>query len=52
MDAMSSTEESGRVVTIGGHTEIQDGQRVVVIAAGDSGIGLELGEIDRVFDAF
>jgi C4-dicarboxylate-specific signal transduction histidine kinase len=52
MDAMSATEESKRAVTIGGRTEIRDGQLVAVIPVRDSGIGLKLEEMDRLFEAF
>jgi C4-dicarboxylate-specific signal transduction histidine kinase len=52
MDAMSSTEESRRTVSIGGSTEVRDNQRVVVIAVRDCGIGLKREEMDRLFEAF
>jgi signal transduction histidine kinase len=52
MDAMSIIEESKRAVTIGGRTEIQEGQPVAVITVRDSGIGLKLREMDRLFEAF
>jgi C4-dicarboxylate-specific signal transduction histidine kinase len=52
MDAMSTIEESKRDVTIGGRTEIQEGQPVAVITVRDSGIGLKLEEMDRLFEAF
>ena len=52
MDAMSSTEESRRTVSIGGSTEVRDNQRVIVIAVRDCGIGLKREEMDRLFEAF
>jgi signal transduction histidine kinase len=52
MDAMSATEESKRTARIGGHTEIMDNQLVVVITVRDSGVGLTLEEMDKLFEAF
>ena len=52
MDAMSSTDESRRIVSICGRTEVRDSQSVVVIAVQDSGIGLKLEEKNRLFEAF
>ena len=52
MDAMNSIEESKRAVTIGSRTELGDGQPMAVIAVRDSGIGVRLEEMDRLFEAF
>jgi C4-dicarboxylate-specific signal transduction histidine kinase len=52
MDAMRATEESRRAVTIGGRTEMRDSQKVATITVRDTGIGLRLGEMDRLFEAF
>ncbi|HEV7731039.1 MAG TPA: PAS domain-containing protein [Candidatus Binatia bacterium] len=49
MDAMSTVEESRRVLTIRGHRETN---REVWLAVADAGVGFAPTAIDRLFDAF
>jgi len=52
MDAMSTIEQSKRVLTISGHHEIRDGVPGVLLSVQDAGIGFKADEMARLFEAF
>jgi len=52
MDAMSTIEESQRVLIIGGHRETRDGSSKALLSVQDAGIGFKPEEMDRLFEAF
>ena len=52
MDAMSTVEESKRVLTICGRCETREGMPHAVLRVQDAGIGVPPEEIDRLFEAF
>src|SRR5258706_4940393 len=52
MDAMSTIEESQRVLIIGGHRETRDGSSKALLSVQDAGIGFKPEEMDRLFEPF
>jgi signal transduction histidine kinase len=52
MDAMSSVEESKRVLKIFGCRETKDGMPAVLLCVQDAGVGLKTEELDRLFEPF
>ena len=52
MEAMKATEESKRILTIAGWSEIKDGKAICVLKVSDAGVGFEPGQIDKLFEAF
>ena len=52
MDAMSSIEESRRVLKISGRDELQDGKPACLLSVQDAGVGLKPAEMDKLFEAF
>src|SRR5258706_13086343 len=52
MDAMSSVEESKRVLIISGRCETRDGTPEARLCVQDAGIGLKAEERERLFEAF
>lgn len=52
MDAMTTIEESQRVLIISGHGETREGRSEALLTVHDAGIGFKAGEIDRLFEAF
>jgi len=52
MDAMSSVEESKRVLIISGRCETRDGTPEARLCVQDAGVGLKAEERDRLFEAF
>jgi C4-dicarboxylate-specific signal transduction histidine kinase len=52
MDAMTQVDEAKRVLIIGACREIQAGVTRTLVSVKDSGIGVEPGQMDRLFEAF
>jgi C4-dicarboxylate-specific signal transduction histidine kinase len=52
MDAMSTVEESKRILRICGRRETRDGIPKVLLSVQDAGTGLNPEEVDRLFEAF
>ncbi len=52
LDAMKTTDETKRVLTICGRREMRDGEPKCLLCVKDAGVGLKPGEIDRLFEAF
>ena len=52
MDAMSTLDEPERRLEIRGRPDREDGTPAATISVQDSGIGLDTGEMDRLFEAF
>jgi PAS domain S-box-containing protein len=52
MDAMSTIEQSQRVLTISGHHEIREGVPGALLSVQDAGIGFKAAEMARLFEAF
>ncbi len=52
MDAMTSVEESKRVLIICARHETQNGKREALVSVQDAGTGLKPGETSRLFEAF
>jgi signal transduction histidine kinase len=52
MDAMSAAAEGERLIEIRGRRDTQDGSPAALLSVQDRGIGLEAGQLDRVFEAF
>ena len=52
MDAISTVKDSERRLEILGQPDTQDGQPAVRISVRDRGIGLNVGETDKLFEAF
>jgi signal transduction histidine kinase len=52
MDAMTTVEESKRVLKIRGSREMRDGMPEFVLGVQDAGIGFKPDQIDRLFEAF
>lgn len=52
IDAMNTTEEAKRILTICGRREMRDGKPEALLSVQDTGIGLKLDEKDRLFEAF
>jgi PAS domain S-box-containing protein len=52
MDAMSTVAENERLLEIRGRPDSQDGSPAVRISVQDLGIGLESGQLERLFEAF
>jgi len=52
MDAMRTTEEAKRILTICGCCEMRDGKPEALLSVQDAGIGLKIDEMDRLFEAF
>lgn len=52
MDAMNTTEESKRVVTIRGRSQTREGILEASVSVHDAGSGLKPEEMDRLFEAF
>lgn len=52
MDAMKTTEEAKRNMTIRGRREMRDGKPEALLSVRDAGIGLKHDEMDRLFEAF
>jgi len=52
MDAMNQTEASKRVITICGRRETHEDTIAAQISVRDSGVGFELAELNRLFEAF
>jgi signal transduction histidine kinase len=52
MDAMTSVEESKRVLIISGRSETRDNMPAARLSVRDGGTGLKPEETDRLFEAF
>jgi two-component system sensor kinase FixL len=52
LEAMSTVEDSRRLLTIRGRAGTQEGKRVTTISVRDTGIGLVAEEMGRLFEAF
>src|SRR2546425_10738378 len=52
MDAMSTVDEPERRLEIRGRPDREDGIAAATISVQDSGIGLDTGQMDRLFEAF
>src|SRR5262249_52135454 len=52
MDAMSTIEESQRVLTIRARRTVRDDTSETLVSVSDVGIGLERDAVERLFDAF
>jgi PAS domain S-box-containing protein len=52
MDAMSSTEESKRILTIWGRLETRDGESRCLLGVRDAGTGFKADEMSHLFEAF
>ncbi len=52
MDAMSTVDEPERRLEIRGRPDREDGTAAATISVQDSGIGLDTGQMDRLFEAF
>jgi len=52
MDAMSTIEESRRVLNISAQFKRQDGMPTCLLRVQDAGIGLKQNEMDKLFEAF
>jgi len=52
MDAMSTVEESTRVLILSGRSKMRDGQSGCLLRVQDAGIGFSLDGMDRLFEAF
>jgi hypothetical protein len=52
MDAMSTVEQSKRILTISGRREVRDGMPGALLSVQDAGTGFKTEEMDRLFEAF
>jgi PAS domain S-box-containing protein len=52
MDAMSAVAEGERLLEIRGRLDSQDGSPAALLSVRDRGVGLEVGQVDSVFEAF
>jgi signal transduction histidine kinase len=52
MDAMGAVAERGRVLEIRGRPDRRDGSPVAQISVQDRGVGLDAGQMERLFEAF
>src|SRR5882672_7231601 len=52
MDAMSTVDEPERRLEIRGRSDTQGGSPAARISVQDRGIGVEVGQMERLFDAF
>src|SRR5260221_5329498 len=52
MDAMNAVEESKRVLTICGRSQIRDGISEACLSVQDAGTGFKPGEMERLFETF
>jgi C4-dicarboxylate-specific signal transduction histidine kinase len=52
MDAMNSVEDQERNLIISGRDETKVGVNAVILYVRDSGVGLKMDEMDRLFEAF
>jgi len=52
MDAMNAAEESKRVLTICGRSQIRDGISEACLSVQDAGTGFKPGEMERLFETF
>jgi predicted ATPase/signal transduction histidine kinase len=52
IDAMKTTDETKRILTISGRLDMRDGKPEALISVHDTGVGLKLVDTDRLFEAF
>src|SRR5260221_1703132 len=52
MDAMNAVEESKRVLTICGRSQIRDGIPEACLSVQDAGTGFKPGQMERLFETF